>query len=120
MKKKTWANRIKKCCEDAGTYKPFFDDVINALAAVLETRDTVFDQYIESGGNPIIEYTNKGGSTNPSKNPYLVLFDEYNKTALAYWRDLGLTPKGLKAIDESALKERKLDPFTEAIKQIGL
>ena len=120
MKKKTWIKNIKQCCEDAGTYKPFFDDVIETLATILETRDFVYEQYLESGQGPVIEYTNKSGATNPSKNPYLSLFDEYNKTALAYWRDLGLTPKGLKAIDETALKERKKDPFTEALKIVGL
>ena len=120
MNKRTWSKNIKKCCEDAGTYKPYFDDVIETLATVLETRDTVYKQYVEEGGEPIIYYTNKGGATNPAKNPLLTLFDDYNKTALTYWRDLGLTPKGLKAIDETALKEKKRDPLTEALISIGL
>lgn len=120
MKKKTWIKNIKESCRAAGTYKPYFDDVIESLATILETRDAVLSQYIEDGAEPVIMYTNKGGGVNPTKNPYLVLFDEYNKTALTYWRDLGLTPKGLKAIDESALKEKKTDPLAEVLSSFGL
>ena len=40
----------------------------------------------------------------------LVLIMELNRDTLSYWRDLGLTPAGLKKINESALKaENKSD-----------
>lgn len=119
MKANSWVKRIKKCCEEAGTYKPCFDDSINTLAMVLEVRDDAYKKYVEEGAVPIVEHTNKAGATNSVKNPYLMLIDEYSITALTYWRDLGLTPKGLRAIDESMMKEKKKDAFADVLKDIG-
>lgn len=118
MKKKTWIKRIEEACKEAGTYRPFFENTISTLASILEKRDEVEEYYQESGGTPIVEYTNKIGSTNTVKNPALVLWDDLNKSALVYWRDLGLTPAGLKKIDDTALKEKKKDAFSEAMSSL--
>lgn len=104
---KKWKTKIKKACTDAGTYRPYFDSVIVTLADILEKRDEAAQQLEDSGGKVVIEYTNKAGATNLTKNPLMVMWDDLNKTALTYWRDLGLTPKGLKAIDEAAMKPKK-------------
>lgn len=70
----------------------------------MELRDKAKEKFEESGGEIVVEYTNKNGSTNTVKNPALVVVMECNTQALAYWRDLGLTPAGLKRINESGLK----------------
>lgn len=119
MKKGAWKKRITKACVDAGTYRDFFDYTIDALAETLERRDEVAKRYKESGDGPVIEYTNKAGATNLVKNPALTMWDDLNKSALAYWRDLGLTPSGLKRIDESAMKGKKKSNLAEMIKNIG-
>jgi len=119
MEKKRWKTKIKSACKKAGTYQPFFDSVIDSLAAILEKRDEAEEEYIRLGAKPIVKYTNKGGSTNPTKNPALVLWDELNKSALAYWRDLGLTPAGLKKLNEDGLKEKKAG-FNDLLKDIGI
>lgn len=113
MTKNKWKKRITECCQAAGTYKPHFDDVIATLAQILEERDRVLKQYKETGGHPVVAYTNKSGATNPAKNPMLVLWDDLNKSALTYWRDLGLTPAGLKKLDTDALKTKKGSSFGE-------
>lgn len=100
-----WRDRIKEACIKAGTYKGYFDSVIETLAEILEARDDARQKFIESGGDSVVTYTNQRGQTNVVKNPALVVVDDMNKTALAYWRDLGLTPAGLKRINEGALKE---------------
>ena len=119
MESKKWKNKIKKACREAGTYQPYFDHVIDTLAAILEKRDQAEDQYIDSGSQPVIIHTNQGGNDNFVKNPCLVLWDELNKSALAYWRDLGLTPAGLKKLNEEALKE-KSEGLGELLKDIGI
>ena len=58
---------------------------------------------------PLIEYTNKNGTTNMIKNPLLTLLNDLDRDALAYWRDLGLTPAGLRKINEKAVQPRKKD-----------
>ncbi len=111
MTKKRWKAQIIECCKSAGTYEEYFNDVIETLAQTLEQRDKVYKEYNESGGHPLIEYTNKSGATNLMKHPLLGLWDELNKSALAYWRDLGLTPAGLKKLDTDALKKKKASSF---------
>lgn len=107
MTKNQWKKRITASCIEAGTYQPFFDDAIQTLAEILEKRDVTSKQFKQTGSMPIIKYTNKGGSTNPSKNPILVLWDDLNKTALTYWRELGLTPSGYKKITGDRPREEE-------------
>ena len=104
MEKQKWVERITEASKNAGTYREYFDDVIDTLAETLEARDDARAKYYASGANAVVTHTNKGGNTNIVKNPALVVVDDLNKTALAYWRDLGLTPAGLKRINETAMK----------------
>lgn len=104
MKKVEWQERIKQASMDAGTYRPYFDSIIETLAETMEMRDDAREKFYASGGQTVVMHVNKGGNANIVKNPALVVVDDLNKTALAYWRDLGLTPAGLKRINETALK----------------
>lgn len=119
MKKESWKRKIIDSCRQAGTYQPCFDTVIDTLALILERRDDANEQFVKSGGKPIIAYTNKGGATNPAKHPALIVWDDLNKTALQYWRDLGLTPSGLKRINEQAMAPRKRSALAEALRDLG-
>lgn len=115
MEKQRWIADIRDASRAAGTYKPFFEPVIDTLAGILEKRDETERIYWESGGQPVISHVNQAKVANPVKNPYLVLLGELNAQALAYWRDLGLTPAGLKKIDEEALKEKKKSALAAAL-----
>jgi len=109
MNREEWEKEIISACEKAGTYAPQFEFTIRSLAEILEKRDEAEAEYQRLGAQPIVKYTNKGGATNPTKNPALILWDDLSKTALSYWRDLGLTPKGYHALmgDNSFKKEKK-------------
>lgn len=107
MQKKQWKTRIKKACMEAGTYKPYFDHVINTLAGILAKRDEAEEILDDENEELIVEQTNKGGFTNRVKNPAYSIWDDMNKTALTYWRDLGLTPAGLKKINEEVFIQAK-------------
>lgn len=121
MKKEAWKRRIKKACQEAGTYRDYFDSVITSLAEILEARDQVRKYYNESGAKPIVMRTNKGGHSNMEKNPILVIYDDMNNTAMNYWKELGLTPKGLKAIDEKAMRtNQKKASLGDALREIGI
>ena len=86
---------------------------------ILARRDEARMLFEESGGNIIVNHTNKAGATNLEQNPILRMVNDLNRDALAYWRDLGLTPAGLKRIDEKSMKQRKKSPLDEALKGIG-
>lgn len=119
MKKKSWRKRIKDACESAGTYKPIFDPIIDTLASILEARDDAQNKFMLTGGNSVVTYTNKGGKTNIVKNPALVVITDLNTQALTFWRDLGLTPAGLKKINDEAMKGQKRSALAEALKDLG-
>lgn len=119
--KATWRKRIKAACEEAGTYEPFFDMAIDQLAGVMERRDAAMKQYKDDGKRPVIEHTNKGGATNLVKNPMLVIMNECDQQALAYWRDLGLTPAGFKKLgNEININVKKEVSFEDVLKDIGI
>jgi len=107
MEKKEWMRKIKSACKKAGTYQPQFNYVIETLSQIMEDRDKVHDQYVQSGSRPTILHTNKAKETNVVKNPMLVMECELNAQALAYWRDLGLTPAGLKKLNADAVKDKQ-------------
>ncbi len=119
MNKAGWKRKIKSACQSTGTYAKHFDPVIETLAEILEKRDRAGEEYKRTNEMPVIPYKNKAGATNLVKNPILVIWDELNKSALAYWRDLGLTPAGLKKIDESAIKKKKPNALAQVLKEIG-
>lgn len=119
VNKEQWRQSIKDACTAAGTYQPFFDSVIDTLAGILEMRDDAREKFEASGGDTVIKHTNKGGATNTVKNPMLVLVMELNTQALAFWRDLGLTPSGLKKVNEQAMKGKKRSALADALKELS-
>lgn len=115
MEKKKWISKIKKSCKAVGTYLPAFDPIVETLADILEKRDNAQELYEKSGGKPIVLHTNKAGAQNLEQNPALRLINDLNRDALAYWKELGLTPSGLRKINEEAMTERKLSPLEEVL-----
>ena len=106
MEKAEWIRKIKAACRKAGTYQPQFRYVIETLAQIMEDRDKVHEQYVGSGAHPTIIHTNKAKEQNIVKNPMLVMELDLNAQALAYWRDLGLTPAGLKKLNADVVKDK--------------
>mgnify|MGYP003321015565 CR=1 FL=1 len=106
MKKADWRREIIKKCETVGTFRNEFLPAINTLADILEERDRVRKQYIKEGSQPLIEKTSDRGAVNKTKNPLLSTWQDLNRDALSYWRDLGLTPAGLKTLDKDAMKPK--------------
>lgn len=115
MTSKRWKNRIKKACQEVGTYQASFNDTITILSEILEKRDEALESY---DGRPLVEHTNSHGETNLTKNPALMLWIDLNTQALAYWRELGLTPSSYKKISGDKPAE-KGSALVEALKSLG-
>lgn len=107
MTKAQWKTRIRAATKSVGTYRKEFDSVVDTLAGIMEKRDAAQDEWEAAGSVLIVEHENAGGAVNKEKNPLVVLINELNRDALVYWRDLGLTPAGLKKIDEAKMKATK-------------
>ena len=108
MTEKQWNKRINEELIHCGIEYSMSSSIIETLVTILVQRDHIYNQYINEGEKPIIE---------KRKNPLLILWDDLNKTALAYWRELGLTPSSLKRINEGAVKQPKLNKLDEMIKK---
>ena len=93
--------------------------MISTLAEILSRRDMALENFEQSGGNILVKHTNKAGATNIEQNPTLRMINDLNRDALQYWRDLGLTPAGLRKINEAAMKAKKRSALAEALKGIG-
>lgn len=94
MDKTEWLNIIRKQCDDMGTNRPEFSPVIETLAEILSLRDRAFNEYMTTGGESCIINNTK----RLMKNPRLSMLVELNTQALAYWRELCLTPASLRKI----------------------
>lgn len=105
MTREEWRERLKQACESAGTYREPFNVTLETLAEILEQRDLVMQQYREEGSHATIEAITDRGSRNVKENPLLRTWKDLNQTALAYLRELGLSPKALKV--EPAKPERR-------------
>ena len=119
MTKAEWKEKIIRACEEAGTYQPFFDDIINTLATIMEIRDSALEQYEKSGGNPVVVYTNKTGQTNLVKNPALAVINEQNQQALSLWRDCGLTPSGFKKLNGGTIPKKETS-FEDVLRDLDV
>ena len=118
MTKTAWKKRIKADCIHAGTYAEWCESIIDTLASILEKRDAAEEQYKQMKSLPIIVHTNKGGNPNPTKNPSLVMWNDLNASALAYWRDLGLTPSSFRKLTGDAPKKERSDGLAAALKSL--
>ena len=118
MNARKWKTKINKAVSANGTDPKKFAAIIDTLSAILEQRDDVYTRFIEEGAEKIVEYTNKSGATNAVKNPLLILWMDLNAQALAYWRELGLTPSAYKKITGDKPAE-KGSALVEALKSLG-
>lgn len=116
MNKKEWKKQIEENMQENGTYRESFFSAIDTLADILEQRDKAYEKFVEDGSQATIIRISDRGAENIAKNPQLTVWMDLNTQALAYWRDLGLTPSGLKKLDDTALKKKKVDVLAEALK----
>ena len=101
-----------------GTYRKEFIPTVERLAALYVQREAIEKQFKESGGNAVVLHTNKAGATNAAKNPFLTARDEVYTQLLSHERELGLTPAGLKKLNEAELHPRKqASGFAAALEQ---
>ena len=115
-----WKRTIRRQTKAVGTYQKTFESAIDALAKILAQRDEIYQQYVDEGSKALVTKTSDRGAVNWVPNPLLTLWKDLNTSALAYWRDLGLTPAGLKRINESAMTKKTTgSALEEALKSIG-
>lgn len=121
MRANEWKQIIRDSMEQVGTYQAAFEATMDTLADILDQRDRAYEKFVDEGAQLIVTKTSDRGQQNAAKNPLYVQWTELNTQALAYWRDLGLTPKGLKAINDTGIKSsaKKETDLTRALKALA-
>lgn len=111
-----WKRKLKRACMENETYQDSFDVTLQILAEIMERRDSAKEQYKQFGGTAMIYDENN----KLIKNPALSLLTECEKDALPYLRDLGLTPAGLKRIENNAIApvQKKKDVFDDLLSEV--
>lgn len=99
MNKAAWKRKVNKEMRAVGTYRDSFAMTVDSLCEILAQRDKALDEF-EAQGSVILLET----ATSCKQNPLLTVWMHLNDQALTYWRELGLTPAGLKKLNEQAIK----------------
>lgn len=115
MKQRGYLIKINKAMRDAGTYNPVFDQTIKTLADILAERDHIREIYIKEGSQPTVEVIMTGGVPSTRKNPLLDQWNELNKTALSFWKELGLTASGLKKLNDESSEGNKMSSLDKVL-----
>jgi len=105
MTKEEWKKVIEDQIKYDHDYIPSFKTTIQILSEILEERDRVYSMYLESGAQPVVNFTSDRGAINLKQNPLLRTWQEINTLSLAYLRDLGLTAAGLRKLQGQIPKE---------------
>lgn len=119
MTRKRWKTLIVKQLKDLDIYNDSYKSVIETLAGILEQRDAAREAFEAEGGEMIVDHISDRGAVNRKRNPLLQLWQDLNSQALAYWRDLGLTPAGLKRLKDMASEKVELSGLEKALNGIA-
>lgn len=106
MDKLEWKKKIKKAMDEHGVDKTGFSMVIDTLSDILAERDNAYEEFKNEGGEACVIKTSDRGAKNVAKNPRLLIWLDLNNTALAYWRDLGLTPAGYRKLNADVVQDK--------------
>lgn len=118
MTSKWWIKEIKTQMTLKNVDYSGFENVIQTLSELLEQRDKIFKQYQDEGSIIMVEYTSNRGETNLVINPLLKEWQNMNRDALVYWRELGLTPAGLKKLCDDSMNKPEASPLDKVLENL--
>lgn len=119
MDEKDYKKNIINKMKEVNTYNKSFEHAINVLARTLSDYERTIDKFEDLGGSMVIKHTNKNGSTNIVKNPLYQAIEKLRDDILSYSKELGLTPAGLKRINDKGLGDEKESTLAKALRQLG-
>ena len=114
---------IKKTTEsmtELGTYRAQFAPAIRVYAEMRYQLDRLNDEFVSGGCRVTEEYTNKAGATNERKTALYAAIEQLRRDIAATEDRLGLTPAGMRRINEAEMKSRKkVSKLTTALEKLG-
>jgi phage terminase small subunit len=98
------ADRVKENMDALGIYKPEFDMTIEIYAGLIDQYQQLEKDFKKSKFT-VVEKT--GYSDNSKKSPMVNTLESLRKDILAYSNALGMTPAGLKKINDGMKPTQK-------------
>lgn len=90
-----------------GTYKLEFEAPVRRYAELRIQYDILTEKWYEEGCKITEEYTNKFGAKNNRKTALYLAMETMRKELIEMENLFGLTPKGLRAIKNKGLEDKK-------------
>lgn len=110
---------LKKTIENMtiiGTYRPQFETNIRTYSEMKFELEALTKEFYEKGCKRTEEYTNKAGATNIRKTAEYLSLEKLRDDVAKRENELGLTPAGLKRInDEMKKNDKKKSKLAEAL-----
>lgn len=104
----------RRLMKSLGVYKKEFEPVILIYAQLRNQYDELTAQF-ERSGFDYSEDTAQGSK----KHPIVTTLESLRKDILAYAGQLGMTPAGLKRLNDDSLQPAKASPLSEALKVLS-
>ncbi|MGN1473686.1 MAG: P27 family phage terminase small subunit [Eubacteriales bacterium] len=113
----------KKTTEDMtalGTYRVQFEPAIRMYAQMRYQYEELSREFFDTGSKVTEEYTNKAGATNERKTALYSAIEQLRRDIAQQEDRLGLSPSGMKRINEAEMKSRKkTSKLTNALDKLG-
>ena len=112
--------KTREAMEELGTYRPQFDPAIRMYAEMRQQLGALNAEFYALGC-PVTEmYTNKAGATNERKTALYCTIETLRRDVAAMEDRLGLSPSGMRRINEAEMKARKKESkLSAALEKLG-
>lgn len=113
--KGNYKKALIKATQQLGTYDESFNQSLDILAEILTEREHVYKEYVKGGRNALVKIVSDRGAENMRPNPLLKQWNELNNSALSYLSAVGLTPSGLKKINNGLSDALDVSPLDKIL-----
>ena len=104
--------------KNIGTYKVEFSAIITRYAEMRVQFKILMEQWYETGCKISEEYTNKAGATNIRKTALYLSIETLRRELTELENLFGLTPVGLKKINEKSMSVQKESVLAKALSKL--
>lgn len=111
--------KTKENMQALQTYRPQFDSVIEAYAQTKQIYQACMRQFYQDGCKITESYTNKAGATNDRKTALYLTIETLRKDIINYENILGLTPAGIKKINDEMRAKTKVSKLDLMLEKLG-
>jgi hypothetical protein len=104
--------------KQVGTYKEEFSPAITRYSEMRVQYELLMQDWYKGGCQISEEYTNKAGATNARKTALYLSIEALRRELLEMENIFGLTPQGLKRINDKSMASKKESVLAKALSKL--